>query len=262
MQLLDPSTTFALRNGIGKHVPHHYLGKGLFVTGTDTGVGKTLVAAGLVRLARERGLRCIATKPVETGCHVREGELYPGDGGILQQASEGDLSLDMCVPFRFSLPASPARAAAMEGGCLYVGDLVEHVHALSEMADLVVVEGAGGLMVPIQNRVFIIDFIQRLGYPVILVARSRLGTINHTLLSLEAMKHRGIQTAFVVLSCDQSNPGPEEDFTRGDIEKLAGSTPVIMLKNLPPEATTDPQRIALYMQETFPEVVLDRWLGR
>jgi dethiobiotin synthetase len=146
--------------------------RGLFITGTDTGVGKTIIAAGIVRLARKAGLRCVAIKPVETGCGLRSGVLYPEDGALLVRASGGDIDLDECVPVRFSIPASPARAAAMEGSHIFLSDLVEHARALAERAELVVVEGAGGLMVPIENKLMMIDLIQRLEFPVILVARN------------------------------------------------------------------------------------------
>jgi dethiobiotin synthetase len=235
--------------------------KGLFVTGTDTGVGKTLVAAGLVRLARKAGISAIALKPIETGCQVRSGIFFPEDGAFLADAAENQLSLDECAPFRFSLPASPARAAAMEGRSLKLTDVEEHVRTLAEDADLTIVEGAGGLMVPIQGRLMMIDLAERLGFPTLLVGRTKLGTINHTLLSLSALKHRGIQVAGIVLSCDDSNTGPEEEFTVSDLARLVEDVPVVALPFLAPEVTADAEKIASVMGAAWPERLVKQWIG-
>jgi dethiobiotin synthetase len=238
-----------------------YRGKGIFVTGTDTGVGKTVVAAGLVRLARKAGICAIAVKPIETGCQVRSGVLFPEDGAFLREAAERHLSLDECVPFRFSLPASPARAAAMEGRTLKISDVEEHVRALAEGADLTVVEGAGGLMVPIQDRFMMIDLAQRLGYPTLLVGRTRLGTLNHTLLSVTALKERGMRVAGIVLSCSAPDTGPEEEFTAGDLARLVEDVPVVVLPFLSPEVVGDAESIASTIASIWPAMVVKRWIG-
>ena len=235
--------------------------KGIFVTGTDTGVGKSVVAAGLVRIARNNGLRAVAVKPVETGCMIRDGQLYPEDGSFLHRASDGDLTLDECVPFRFSLPASPARAAAMVGSTLHVADLKEHVLALAEDADLIVVEGAGGLMVPIQGNLMMIDLVEQLGFPALIVARSGLGTINHSLLTLHALKQRGLETLGIVLSCSSPEPGPEEEFTPSDLARLTQPVPVLVLPYLSPEVKSDPVKIAETIRAAWPKEIHDQWLG-
>ncbi|MGO9568959.1 MAG: dethiobiotin synthase [Desulfomonilaceae bacterium] len=235
--------------------------KGIFVTGTDTGVGKTVVAAGLVKLARRAGICSIAVKPIETGCQVRSGVLFPEDGAFLADAAEKNLTLDECVPFRFSLPASPARAAAMEGRSLKISDVEEHVRALAEDADLTVVEGAGGLMVPIQGRLMMIDLAERLGYPTLLVGRTRLGTLNHTLLSVNALKERGMRVAGIVLSCTASHTGPEEEFTPADLARLVADVPVVVLPFLPPDIVSNPERIASTMASTWSATLVKRWIG-
>jgi len=234
---------------------------GLFIAGTDTGVGKTTVAAGLVRLARDRGIRCVAVKPIETGCLVREGILYPEDGAFLQLAAQGDLTLDQCVPLRFSLPASPARAAAMEGRILKLSDIEEHVRTIVEDADLTIVEAAGGLMVPIQERLMMIDLIERLGYPTLLVGRTKLGTMNHTLLSLEALEHRGIKTAGIALSCTELGPGPEEEFTSGDLAKLVKDITVVVLPHLEGDTGKNPEKIANKISAIWPPDFVAKCLG-
>jgi dethiobiotin synthetase len=212
-------------------------------------------------LARARGLRGLGIKPVETGCSLRLGALYPEDGAFLREASENDLTLDECAPFRFSLPASPARAAAMEGRRLDVREIVEHIRVVAENADFTVVEGAGGLMVPIQGDLMMIDLIRRLDCPALLVGRTRLGTVNHTLLSLNALKHHEIATAGIVLSCSVNPTGPEEEFTPADLSRLVKHVPVMVLPYVNAESATDSSKIAALMATAWPDEVINRWLG-
>ena len=235
--------------------------RGLFVTGTDTGVGKTLVAAGLVKLAGDWGIRARAVKPIETGCPVRSGMLYPEDGAFLLQASDEDLTLDECVPFRFSLPASPLRAATMEDRRLRMADLVEHVLTVAQAAELTVVEGAGGLLVPLEERVMMIDLIECLAFPIILVARRGLGTLNHTLLSLEALQKRGMKPSGIVLSCTSARPGPEEEFTERDLTRLVDDIPIAVLPFLSADVRKDPSGIAETMANVWRSQTLKQWLG-
>jgi dethiobiotin synthetase len=256
--MLDP----AKNHLIGLSVPQRTPKNGFFVAGSDTGVGKTVVAVGLVRLLRRRGIRCVAVKPVETGCPVKSGALFPEDGALLVKAAERDLTLDECVPFRFSVPASPARAAAMQGSHLHVSDLVEHVLTIAQRNALVVVEGAGGLMVPLEENLMVIDLIDLLQYPVILVGRTGLGTINHTLLSVEALRQRNIDLVCIVLSCTDARPGPEEDFTPLDVARLVCDVPVFVLPRLSPESRADPDQIATIMAESWPEWFFQQWIAR
>jgi len=238
-----------------------YKKRRLFITGTDTGVGKTLVAAGLIKLARLKGMRSLGVKPVETGCRLMNGMFYPEDGTFLKKASDHDLSLDECTPFRFSTPASPARAAAMEGRILKVSDLVEHISVISEDADLTVIEGAGGLMVPIEDELMMIDLIKDLQAPAIIVARTKLGTINHTLLSVMALKQREIPLAGVVLSQTDAELGPEEQFTPGDISRILKDVPVMVFPFLESSVKENPLKIAQCINELWRKDILAEWLG-
>lgn len=229
--------------------------KGIFVTGTDTGVGKTAVCAGIVRLAIRRGLRAAAVKPIETGCLWKDGILYPEDGVLLRTAAREALSLEDCAPHRFELPASPARAAELEGVELNPIELENHIRSLESERDFLIVEGAGGLMVPISKDLLTVDFIERLGYPVLLVARTRLGTVNHTLLSIEALVHRAIPVAGIVLSQTQLETGPEESFTPSDIAGLVKEIPVAVVPFLG-EKTRNPDSVADIL-ENWPKELLD-----
>ena len=170
--------------------------RGLFVTGTDTGVGKTVAACAVLRGLRARGLRTGAMKPVET----RGGAEGPLDAIARRAAAGAADALDDVCPQRFELPAAPSVAAAREGRSVDVARIEASFEALAVRHDLVVAEGAGGLLVPLTDELDMAGLAARLGLPVLLVARAALGTINHTRLSLEAIDARGLVLAGVVVS--------------------------------------------------------------
>jgi dethiobiotin synthetase len=175
---------------------------GAFITATDTGVGKTFVACALLRAAVRRGLRVAAMKPCETG----DGD----DGARLIAATGRALDPALARPYRFALPASPEAAARAEGTIIDVDRIVAAFHTLAPDADLTLVEGAGGLLVPIAPGVLMADLAARLGLPLLVVARASLGTVNHTLLTLEAARQRELPVAGVILTRAVDSYGPDE----------------------------------------------------
>lgn len=233
----------------------------LFISGTDTGVGKTLICSGLVRLARQRGMNCIGIKPIETGCPVRNGMLEPMDGRILWEASDKAVSLDECAPYRFALPAAPFRAAAVEDSSLKVSDIVEHILAVSEDADISIVEGAGGLMTPVEERKMMIDIIKDLQFPTILVARMSLGTINHTVLSVEALQKRDIPIKGIILSCSQQISGPEEEYTPADLSRVVDKIPIVKFPFVSNAGMATPDEVATTMTRHWPESFIREIFG-
>jgi dethiobiotin synthetase len=172
------------------------LTRGLFVTGTDTGVGKTVVACALIRALRAAGVDAGGMKPVETGV----GEAGPLDALALQAATGGADPLELVCPQRFALPAAPAVAAAAAGRAVDLASIRAAFDRLAARHDCVIAEGAGGLLVPIAKGFQMADLARELGLALLVVARSRLGTINHTLLTLEAARGRGLGMAGVVAS--------------------------------------------------------------
>lgn len=170
--------------------------RGLFVTGTDTGVGKTVVACALLRSLRARGIDAGAMKPIETGV----GGAGPRDALALRAAAgDADPLGDVC-PQRFSLPAAPTVAARDAGERVDLEAVRAAFERLAARHDWLVVEGAGGLLVPAAAGVRMADLAAQLGLPLLLVARAALGTINHTLLTLEAAAARGLPLVGVVVS--------------------------------------------------------------
>jgi len=135
---------------------------------------------------------------------------------------------------------------------------VEHVRAIQNNHDLVIVEGAGGLLVPIDEKKTMVDLIIELGFPVFLVARTRLGTINHTLLSLEALEGRNIDVLGVILSKLQVDEGPEEVYTAGDLRKMVKETPVFELPFIPESEKNNPNKISELIQKMLGGVLLEK----
>lgn len=176
--------------------------KGLFVVGTDTGVGKTLVSTALLRAWATAGRVVAAMKPCETGTG--------DDGELLLAATLRPLDPSLVRPYRFTLPAAPLVAAAHEGRHIDLAVLERALSRLATGAERVVVESAGGLLVPWTDILTTADVILLMRLPVLLVARSALGTINHTLLTLEALRSRSIPVLGIVFSQSASLAGPEE----------------------------------------------------
>ncbi len=184
--------------------------RSLFVTGTDTGVGKTVAAAAVLALAVRRGLDVAPMKAVQTGCPRRGARLGAPDLDFaLRMAGLHPAAADRVAmaPYRFPLAASPHLAAAHAGRRLSVAGLVRRFERLRARHAAVVVEGAGGVLVPLNGRATMRDLMAALGLPVLLVARTGLGTLNHTLLSLEALRAARLDILAVML-CDTAGGRP------------------------------------------------------
>jgi dethiobiotin synthetase len=167
------------------------LPKGLFITGTDTGVGKTVVAAGLVRLAASLGRRVVGLKPVASGAERTVDGLRNEDALALAAEGSVPLAYPLTNPFCFEPAIAPHIAAAEACVPIAVADLVDWYARATATADLAIVEGAGGWRVPLHPEGFLSDLPELLGLDVLLVVGLRLGCLNHARLTLEAIEHSG-----------------------------------------------------------------------
>jgi dethiobiotin synthetase len=199
----------------------------LFVTGTDTGVGKSVVTACLARAARLRGT-VLASKPVASG--VAPGT--PGEDALLISQAAGHPPSGLV---RYEAPLSPHRAALLEGRILEPEVLSSFISSLQ--ADTVLVEGVGGWRVPISTtpRVWVSDLARAVGGPVVVVAADRLGTLNHTLLTVERIVQEGFVVAGVALNRGAGPPDPSQASNQADLERLL-EVPVVVV---PPVAVGD-----------------------
>ena len=196
--------------------------RGIFITGTDTGVGKTYVAAGIASVLALNGVNVGVMKPAETGCTIRAGRLVPKDALRLMKAAGARDSLDLVNPYRFRNPLAPSVAAELEGKEIGVDTIVNAYRILSERYDFMIVEGAGGIMVPLSQTVTYRDLAQVLGLPVLIVARPGLGTINHTVLTVTALREQNVPVAGIVINyADGGKAGLAEKTSPAMIEKLS-----------------------------------------
>jgi dethiobiotin synthetase len=189
--------------------------RGVFVTGTDTGVGKTVVAAAVCAALRARGERVAAWKPVVTGTE----EAGEPDHELLARASGTQPS--EIAPFTFEPAVSPHLAAELVGSTIEPPALVASARAAGG-ADILVIEGVGGLLVPLTLGFLVRDLAREVGLPVVIAARPGLGTINHTLLTVEAARAVGLTVVGVVLTPWPADPSVMERSNRDTIERLAG----------------------------------------
>jgi dethiobiotin synthetase len=174
---------------------------GLFITATDTGVGKTYVTALIAGALRRSGRRVGAYKPVCSGAEVDpSGHVTWGDVDKLTAAIDGPFESDRICPLRLRAPLAPNVAARREGAAIDFDTLCAGARWWQGRVDILLVEGVGGLLCPLTDRETIADFARALGYPLLVVARLGLGTINHTLLTVEAARNRGLEVAGIVLN--------------------------------------------------------------
>ncbi len=186
---------------------------GAFVTGTDTGVGKTFVTSALARRARELGQRVFAFKPIETGCHGELGE----DQQALTQAAGGWQRGELAGAYSFELAAAPLVSATAEGAEISPERVLHLAASGACQADLSLVEGAGGWRVPITRVLDMSGLARALALPVVVVARAGLGTINHSLLTVEAIERDGLTVSALVLS---RRAGEDDVFARSNADQI------------------------------------------
>ena len=218
--------------------------RGVFVTGTDTEVGKSVVAASVCAALAARGERVAAFKPVVTGLDDEPGE-FGHDHELLASAANAEQGPEEVAPYRFGPPLSPHLAAELAGERIEPARLVEAARA----HELLVCEGVGGLLVPITTGYLVRDLAIDLELPVVVAARTGLGTINHTLLTVEATRAAGLRVAGVVMTPWPDEPARIERSNRETVERLSG----VLVSGLP---RTDPDGLA----EAGVSLPLDDWL--
>lgn len=190
---------------------------GVFVVGTDTGVGKTRVASAMARALVVEGRRVGVLKPVASGAERLGDSWRCDDADRLIEAVGGNLPLQRVVPILHEEPLAPCLAARRAGTLLEQSEVVrlttETLDWWAERAEVVVVEGVGGLLCPLAEGTTLADLAIALDYPLVVVARRGLGTLNHTLLTIEAARHRGLRIAGLVLNSPEPETGSAAEAT-------------------------------------------------
>ena len=202
---------------------------GLFITGTDTGVGKTMIAGGIADWFRRRGAGVGVCKPVATGCASRREGLVSEDAELLAYWADTRFPLEMVCPCRYAEPLAPAVAAARADVPLDWSAIERSLSEMSRSSDVMIVEGVGGILVPMDERYGVLDMAGWLRLPALVVARPGLGTINHTLLTIAALLSRNVPIAGVVINrYPGENATIAEEINPDEIRRI-GRVPILSI---------------------------------
>ena len=183
-----------------------------FITGTDTGVGKTYIACKLIQQYVAQGYKVVGMKPVAAGCDLVDGEWVNDDVLKLEAAGNVKAPRALTNPYSFKEPIAPHIAAQLEGKAIEIAVIKQAFDELCKLADIVIVEGAGGLLVPLNNACDMADLAKALNIPIIVVVGIKLGCINHTLLTVEAIKARNCRLeGWIANKIDPTMPNIEEN---------------------------------------------------
>lgn len=175
--------------------------KGVFVTGTDTEIGKTVVSSVLVRQLAAAGYKAVGMKPIASGCDIVEDGWFNEDVDALKRAANVELDDALINRYHFEPAIAPHIAAEQANQQIDLDSIVKDYHKCSQHADFVVVEGVGGWQVPLNNEFSVADLAARLDLPIILIVGIRLGCINHALLTVESIHSKGLSLAGWVANC-------------------------------------------------------------
>jgi len=208
------------------------MAKGFFITGTDTGVGKTVITAALIRAIKLLGFKVGGMKPIETGClksdfRDENGGLIPSDGMFLKEMAGMDDLIDLVTPVRFRNPLAPFPASEIENVLVDIEKIKKAYSELSKKFDVVIVEGIGGLLVPITKHYFVIDLAREFSLPAIIVSKPGLGTINHTLLTVNYAIKEGLDVAGIIINYSQPSDSTIAEATNPEVIRQISSVPLL-----------------------------------
>lgn len=197
--------------------------KGLFVTGTDTEIGKTVIAGGIARILREQRQRVGVFKPIASGCRLDRQGLVSEDAEFLAHCADSPESLEHICPVRYREPLAPEVAVQRGARPIDFQSVQTYYNRLVADKDVVIVEGIGGLLVPLAKDFTVADLAKQINLPLLIVARPGLGTINHTLLTIEVARSRGLPLAGVVINSYVADTASvAEETNSAAIERASG----------------------------------------
>ena len=216
--------------------------KSVFIVGTDTEVGKTYQACRLARTLAAKGARVGVYKPVASGVPSIESADETSDGYLLNEATGGHWPVERVCPQSFVAPLAPPMAAELEGKVVDELKLVEGIDWWQDQCDVLLVEGAGGVLSPISHSMTVLDLTAKLGLPLILVAANRLGVVNHALLSAEVIRSRGLDLLGVVLNDVPSLPSSDAGSEVSNAQSLGGV--------VDPSTATNSRLLSMFLPNT------------
>ncbi len=200
------------------------MGTGIFITGTDTGVGKTVVTAGLMSAMRSAGIDAAAFKPVQSGARRGGADIFSQDAAFFLKTAGLAEDIQEYNLYRFEQPYSPHLAAEMSGSAVLKEAVLDRCRELQRRHQVLLVEGAGGICVPLDRSVYTVAHLARdIGFPLLVVARPGLGTINHTVLTISYARAAGIRVAGFIFNRSREEEGVPEDDNAGMITAMTGA---------------------------------------
>jgi dethiobiotin synthetase len=225
---------------------------GLFITATDTEVGKTVVAGAIADHFRRQGLRTAVLKPVATGAVRRREGWVSEDAEFLASCADTPFPLDLVCPQRYREPLAPAVAADRAGEPLDWDAIERSLRLMTADSDVIVVEGVGGILVPLDEDHTVLDLARWLNLPTVIVARPGLGTINHTLLTIDVLRRANVRVAGVVINrypadtpttAEETNPRNIEKYGKVSVLTIVPNEPALKRPPLPDTITTAIDRV-------------------
>lgn len=227
------------------------MAKGIFITGTDTDVGKTVVAGALAMGLKKIGFSVGVMKPVETGCKKVGKRLIPSDAIFLKKASGSRDSLDLINPYRFEKSLAPSVASELEGVRIDISRILKTFDIMKKRHDIVIIEGAGGILVPVYKDYLFLDLIRDLGLPVLIVARPWLSTINHTLLTIRCAQEYGIPVIGFILNYTKDLKQDPSEKTNPLVIKRLSNVPLIGIFPFIRNLKNNPERLRVFDTENI-----------
>ena len=230
-------------------------GPAIFITGTDTGVGKTMVTAALARHFRSRGLNVGVMKPIETG--VDDPDKLGPDAALLRWAAQAEDEESLLSPYRFALAASPHQAAEEAAAQIDVKTILDAFNELRQEKDVMLVEGAGGLMVPIRGGYLMADLAGQLDLPLMVITRPGLGTLNHTLLTTFSARAMDLPLSGFIINRMPRNPDLIESAAPHLLSSLASADLLGVLPEV--EGSSDEEKV-IQLAEEIDRLPAYQWL--
>ncbi len=236
--------------------------KGIFITGTDTEVGKTVVAAGLASAIKTRGVDVGVMKPVASGAERKGDKLVSRDVLFLADSIDSNDEMDLINPVALEMPLSPYVAANLEKKEIDVSRIKDAYSRLTGRHDFLIVEGIGGILVPITKDCLVADMILELGLPLVIVTRPNLGTINHTLLTIREAERCGIAIKGLIFNwTNEQEAGIAEKTNPGIIEELSG-IPVLGVLPFNPEVDVYSLKTSHLTKQVLENIDIDKILSK
>lgn len=207
------------------------MGRGYFITGTDTGVGKTIVAGGLAALYKNKCLDVGVMKPIATGCKRVNNNLVSDDAVFLKLSAEVDDDYELINPYSFEQSLAPTVAARLSKTKIDKDKINTAFDSLCERHEYIIVEGIGGLLVPLDEYYFVVDMANEMELPIIVVCRPTLGTINHTLLTVSYARQHGLDVKGIIIN--ESTEVSDETVKKTNAEEIKRLTGLPILGMIP-----------------------------